>query len=88
MPSSSELEAHYRELQMQKSIWEEMMDKTQRYMEDVKRAIEETREREKDVPSNGHITSVPLPGRISSAQKGAGKNRIWSWTTVGAEKEH
>lgn len=87
VPSSSELEAHYRELQMQKSLWEEMMDKTQRYMEGVRRAIEETREREKDIPSNGHIASVPLPGR-PSAQKGAEKDRIWSWTTNGTEKEH
>jgi hypothetical protein len=88
VPSSSELEAHYRELQVQKSVWEEMMDKTRRYMEDVKRAIEETREREKDIPNNGHIASVPLPGRLPSAQKGVGRDRIWSWTTNSTEKEH
>jgi hypothetical protein len=87
VPSSSELEAHYHELQTQKLIWEEIMDKTQRYMEDVRSAIEATREREKNIPSNGHTTSVPLPGRSSSGQKGSGKDRIWSWTTNGPEKE-
>lgn len=81
--SSSELETHYRELQSQKVIWEEMMDKTQRYMDTLWRAIEETRERERDLTVNGHgPASVPLPGRSSSS-----KDRVWSWTN-GTEKEH
>lgn len=89
IPSSSELEAHYRELQNQKVIWEEMMDKTQRYMDSVWRAIEETREREREISISGHgPVSVPLPGRPSSGQKSAGKDRVWSWTANGVEKEH
>lgn len=92
LPSASELEAHYRELSHQKAIWEEMMDKTQRYMDGVLRALEETREREREreLSANGHgPPSVPLPGRPSSSgPKTAGKDRVWSWSTNGADKEH
>jgi hypothetical protein len=96
-PSLGELEAHYRELRMQKQVWEEMLDKTERLMDGIRRGIEEIKDRERDSlrrPTSSGMNglpepvSVPLPDRPNSGPRSAGKERVWTWTVNGVEKDH
>lgn len=84
----SELEAHYRELRMQKQVMEEMLDKTERLMDGLRRNIEDARDRERRPSSTGPIpASIPLPDRGSAGLKN-GKDRIWAFHTNGIDTNH
>ncbi len=76
---------HYHELRTQRAIWEDMIDKTDRLLENVRREIdvrERDRPRSRDEESSryGAPASVPLPER-SSAKGGVGKERVWAYGT-------
>lgn len=78
--SLRELEVHYHELRTQRAIWEDLMDKTDRLLENVRREIDVARDRER-TPA-----SVPLPERSSIKSGGGGKERVWAWSANGADK--
>ncbi|KAG8788143.1 putative electron transfer flavoprotein subunit [Serendipita sp. 397] len=97
VPSVSELEAHYRELRTQKQSMEDMLEKTDRMLDGLRRAIDDARERERDFDrerrrslsegggggsGSALPSSVPLPTRSSaSVVKSSGKEKVWAWST-------
>ena len=84
MPSIPELEAHYRELQAKRAMFEDMVEKTDRLMANLRKGIEEQRERERieyerdasasNSPQKGPPMSVPLPRR----EKAPTGDHIWA----------
>lgn len=89
VPTLSELEAHYHELRMQKQAMEEMLHRTERLMDGLKRSIDDaTRDRERRPPSTGPIpASIPLPDRGSAGIKNGVKS-VWAFHTNGIETNH
>jgi len=84
-PSIAELEAHYRELQAKKAMFEDMVEKTEWLMAGLRKGIEEQRERERAEyerdasalnPSlqKGPPASVPLPRR----EKAPSGDHVWT----------
>ena len=85
IPSIPELEAHYRELQAKKAMFEDMVERTDRLMAGLRKGIEEQRERERSEyerdasASNislqkGPPASVPLPRR----EKASTGDHVWA----------
>ena len=85
IPSIAELEAHYRELQAKRAMFEDMVEKTDWLMVSLRRGIEEQKERkrvdyERDAsalntsPPKGTPASVPLPRR----EKVSAGDHVWS----------
>jgi hypothetical protein len=84
IPSIAELEAHYRELQVKKAMFEDMVETTDRLMASLRKGIEEQKEREgteykRDAPvlnaspQKGPPVSVPLPRR----EKASTGDHVW-----------
>ena len=77
-PSIAELEAHYRELQTKKAMFEDMVERTDWLMASLRKGIEEQKERERFEyerdASKGLPTSVALPHR----EKASTGDRVWA----------
>ena len=85
IPSIAELEAHYREMQAKKAIFEDMVEKTEWLMAGLRNGIEEKKERERIEYERGTPTStlslqkgppasVPLPRR----EKAPTGEHVWA----------
>jgi len=65
------------------------LDKTERLLEGVRRGLEEAKDRERHLSGAGvGPASIPLPDRGLSNSKNGIKERVWAWSTNGAEKDH
>ena len=85
IPSVAELEAHYRELQAKKAMFEDMVEKTEWLMASLRKGLEEQKERERieyerdASASNAALQKGPLPSvALPRREKASTGDHVWA----------
>jgi hypothetical protein len=85
IPSIAELEAHYRDLQAKKSMFEDMVERTEWLMASLRKGIEEKKERERvdyerdtSASSSAMQKGLPMSVALPRREKAPTNDHVWS----------